>query len=219
MPIENADKVLEYWNRAASSFDGIYSGEKPAWARFLDRCLRRDMYQRFEWVLRNSGDVQGKSVCDLGCGTGRYVVAYAQSGARRVVGIDGAPNMVRRASSLIEQAGIAGCAKVRQIGVLDCPEGEIFDITIAVGLFDYTRDAGSYLRKIRKITASRFLGTFPRLRTWRMPIRKVRLGVLGCPVYFYTAKQLESLLTEAGFIPQRVDRVGAIFCVVAVPNE
>lgn len=52
-----------------------------------------------------------------------------------------------------------------------------------------------------------------------MPIRKVRLGVLGCPVYFYTAKQLESLLTEAGFIPQRVDRVGAIFCVVAVPNE
>lgn len=219
MTAASRDKVLEYWNRATPSFDAIYSGAKPGWARFLDRRLRRDMYQRFDWILQNSGDVQGKSVCDLGCGTGRYVIAYAQSGARRVVGIDGAPNMVKCASSLIEQAGVAARAEAREISILDYPEEEVFDITLAVGVFDYTQDARPFLRRIRVITARRFLATFPRLWTWRMPIRKVRLGLLGCPVYFYTPKQIEGLFREAGFTCKRIDRVGAIFCVVATPIE
>ena len=34
------------------------------------------------------GDVQGKNVCDLGCGTGRFAVASAVLGAERVYAID-----------------------------------------------------------------------------------------------------------------------------------
>lgn len=218
MRVESTDKVREYWNRAATSFDAIYSGEKPGWSRFLDRRLRRDMYQRFDWTLQNSGDLRGKCVCDLGCGTGRYVIAYARAGARRVLGIDAAFNMINRASFLIQQAGVSDQAEVRQVGILDFPEQESFDITLAVGVFDYTEDARPFLKKIRRITRSRFLATFPRLWTWRMPIRKVRLGILGCPVYFYTSKQVQGLLAEAGFVATCVDRVGAIFCVTAVPD-
>jgi 2-polyprenyl-3-methyl-5-hydroxy-6-metoxy-1,4-benzoquinol methylase len=219
MSVVSGDKVLQYWDEAAPSFDAIYSGAKPGWASFLDRWLRRDMYERFNWVLRNSGDVKGKSVCDLGCGTGRYVIAYAQSGARRVLGIDGAPNMIKHATALIEQAGVAGRAEAREITILDCPQLEVFDITISVGVFDYTHDARPFLKRIRTITGDRFLATFPRLWTWRMPIRRARLRVLGCPVYFYTTKQINSLFTGAGFACRRIDRLGAIYCVVAVPSE
>src|ERR1700674_4769826 len=112
MPGGKTDKVLDYWDRAVTDFDAIYTGSKPAWARFLDRRLRRDMYQRFDWVMQHSGDVRGKRVCDLGCGTGRYVIACAQAGAGRVLGIDGAPNMVKQASSLIHEAGVASRAEV-----------------------------------------------------------------------------------------------------------
>jgi len=213
------DKVLAYWNRAASDFDAIYTGEKSRWARFLDRLLRRDMYQRFDWVLRNSGDLKGKSVCDLGCGTGRYVIACAQSGARRVLGIDGAPSMVRRASLLIEQALLRDRAEVQEANILNCTEEEVFDITIAVGVFDYTQAPDLFLRKIRKITGSRFLATFPRFWTYRMPIRRIRLGFLGCPVYFYTAPEIKTLLAEAGFCCQLIEPVGAIYCVLAVPDS
>jgi len=214
----NTDKVLAYWNRTVSGFDAIYTGKKPGWARFLDKSLRRDMYQRFDWVMKNSGDLSGKSVCDLGCGTGRYVIAYAQSGARRVVGIDGAPRMVQLASSLIQEAGLQATAEAQEYPILNCPESEVFDITIAVGVFDYTQDAAPFLEKIRKITGSLFLSTFPRYWTYRMPIRRVRLGLLGCPVYFYTAKQIRALHEKTGFACERIERVGAIYCVVASPK-
>ncbi len=218
MSDSNTNKVLAYWDRTAASFDAIYTGKKPGWARFLDKSLRRDMYQRFDWVMKNSGDLKGKSVCDLGCGTGRYVIAYAQSGARRVLGIDGAQSMVRQASSLIQEAGLQDTAQVQEYPILNCPEDEVFDITIAVGVFDYTQDASPFLEKIRRITGSRFLATFPRYWTYRMPIRRVRLGLLGCPVYFYTAKQIRELHKHAGFKCEQIERLGAIYCVLATPE-
>jgi 2-polyprenyl-3-methyl-5-hydroxy-6-metoxy-1,4-benzoquinol methylase len=211
-------KILAYWDQAVPGFDAIYTGQKPGWARFLDKSLRRDMYGRFEWVIKNSGDLSGKSVCDLGCGTGRYVIAYAKAGAKRVLGIDGAPKMVERAISLIGEAGIQNVADVQQYPILGCPENEVFDVTLAVGVFDYTEDAAPFLEKIRKLTKSRFLSTFPRYWTYRMPIRRVRLGILGCPVYFYTEKQIRDLHEKAGFTVQRIERLGAIYCVLAVPR-
>jgi SAM-dependent methyltransferase len=214
----NTNKVLAYWERNVSDFDAIYTGKKPGWSRFLDKVLRRDMYQRFEWVMKNSGELHGKSVCDLGCGTGRYVIAYAQSGAHRVVGFDGAPGMVKRANSLIQHAQLQGKAEVREYSILQCPEEEVFDITAAIGVFDYTEDAMPFLEKIRKITRARFLSTFPALWTYRMPIRKVRLGILGCPVFFYTAKQIKALHERAGFDCERIERLGAIYCIVATPR-
>lgn len=219
MSESNTNRVLSYWERSATSFDAIYTGKKSGWARFLDKSLRRDMYQRFDWVMEHSGDLHGKSVCDLGCGTGRYVIAYAQSGARRVLGIDGAGSMVKLASSLIQQAGVQGKAEVQELPILNCLENEVFDITIAVGLFDYTQDCAPFLNKIRRITGSCFLSTFPRYWTYRMPIRKVRLGFLGCPVFFYTENQIREAHEKAGFICQLVQRLGAIYCVLATPKS
>jgi len=218
MQPSSMDKTLSYWDRQASSFDAIYTGEKPRWGRFLDRVLRRDMYRRFDWILQNSGNLTGKSVCDLGCGSGRYVIAYAEAGARQVVGIDGAPSMVRRAACLIQERRIQDRAAIRQANILDLPTDEIFDITLAVGVFDYTANAAHFVQKIRRMTGSRFLATFPRFWTYRMPIRKVRLGILGCPVYFYTAKQVRALLEEARFTCHLLEPVGAIFCALAFPN-
>jgi len=218
MSESNTSKVLAYWDRTACNFDAIYSGKKPGWARFLDKSLRRDMYQRFDWVIKNSGDLNGKSICDLGCGTGRYVIAYAQAGAQRVLGLDGAASMVQQASSLIQEARLQGKAEVQEYLILNCPENEVFDITIAVGVFDYIQNAFPYLKKIRRVTGSRFLSTFPRYWTYRMPIRRVRLGLLGCPVYFYTAKQIRALHEEAGFTCERIERLGAIYCVFATPK-
>jgi SAM-dependent methyltransferase len=218
VPASSADKVLAYWDRMACSFDAIYTGEKPKWSRYLDLLLRRDMYQRFDWILRNSGDLKGRSVCDLGCGTGRYLIAYARSGAQRVLGIDGANGMVSRASSLIQQVQLQERVEVREGNILGCGEDEIFDICIAVGVFDYTRDPLPFLKQINMITKSRFLATFPRLWTYRAPLRKVRLGLQGCPVHFYTADQVKSLLAASGFVCRVLERVGALYCVAACPE-
>lgn len=143
------------------------------------------------------------------------MIAYAKSGAQRVLGIDGAPSMVQQASSLIQRAGLQGKAELKEYPILQCPENEVFDITIAVGVFDYTQDAVPFLEKIRRITGSRFLSTFPRNRTYRMPIRRMRLGLLGCPVYFNTAKQIRALHEKAGLECEQIERLGVIYCVLA----
>jgi SAM-dependent methyltransferase len=211
-------KVVEYWNRQADAFDSIYSGAKPGWKRALDKWLRKDMYQRLEWVLEHSGDVTGKSVCDLGCGTGRFMIQYAKRGARRMVGLDSAPTMIARAKELMAQAGVADRCELRVENILECRTDEVFDVTIAVGVFDYVSDGVPFLSRIRKITRGRFLGTFPRLWTYRMPIRKVRLGVLGCPVFFFTPSQIRELLDKCGFKCERIDKFGAIYGVLGVPK-
>jgi len=209
---------MEFWDRGADRFDAIYSGAKPRWERLLDRWFRRDMQERFQWILGQAGNLKGKSVCDLGCGSGRYVVACARSGASRVVGVDAAPGMLRLASSLVAEEGVGERCELCQLDFLQTPLHEIFDVTLAVGVLDYMRDPLLFLQSARSITGSRFLATFPRRWTWRMPLRKLRLAVLGCQVYFYSRQDVVAFLHDAGFHCERIERVGALFCVRARPH-
>src|SRR5512136_2382037 len=45
------------------------------------------------------GDIQGKRVCDLGCGTGVLAIGAALLGADRVKGVDSDPKAVRVANT------------------------------------------------------------------------------------------------------------------------
>src|SRR5665811_2602888 len=53
---DETQHIAKYWNDIANEFDAIYTGNKGPVARSLDRWLRRDIYQRFEWVMNQSGD-------------------------------------------------------------------------------------------------------------------------------------------------------------------
>ncbi len=50
-----------------------------------------------------------------------------------------------------------------------------------------------------------------------MPIRKIRLKVDGCPVYFFRKGQIRKLLKEAGFEMVSCEVVGKLYCVEARP--
>jgi 2-polyprenyl-3-methyl-5-hydroxy-6-metoxy-1,4-benzoquinol methylase len=212
-------QVAEYWNSMAAEFDAIYTGaNKSALGRLLDRTLRRDMYDRFEWVLQRSGAAQGKSICDIGCGSGRFVAALARRGAARVVGVDVAPEMIKLAEQLVSREGVSDRCEfvVRDVLAWDTPE--TFDVTIAVGFWDYIQSPAARLRRIRALTTGVFLSAWPRLWTWRAPIRKARLAVAGCPVYFYRRRDVAALLHAADFEIGRIDVVGKLYCVEAYPR-
>jgi hypothetical protein len=46
-------------------------------------------------------------------------------------------------------------------------------------------------------------------------VRKVRLSVAGCPVYFFKKNQVLQLLENTGFKVQSCEVVGKLFCVDA----
>jgi len=214
-------QVTEFWNDAAHEFDAIYSGVgKSRWARFLDRLFRSDIYQRFHWVMQKSGDVTGQTICDIGCGSGRFVTEFAQRGATRVTGIDVAPEMLKLARGLVERGGVERRCDFVLSDILDWNTNRVFDITIAIGLWDYIAAPHQRLVAIRKITSGTFLSAWPRFWTWRMPVRKLRLQyILGCPVYFFRKSQVRRLLEQAGFEVVSFETVGKLFCVEARPRR
>jgi 2-polyprenyl-3-methyl-5-hydroxy-6-metoxy-1,4-benzoquinol methylase len=216
MKKDNMPRVAQYWNDIAEEFDTIYTGRKSVVGRLLDKTMRKDMYQRFDWVMQRSGDLRGLHVCDIGCGSGRFVTEFAKRGAAHITGVDVAPEMIRLSKELVAKDGVAGQCDFAISDVLDWKSDQTFDLTIAIGFWDYIQDPPERLRLIRKLTRTTFLSAWPRFWTWRMPVRKVRLHYIrGCPVYFFRRPQITEMLRETGFEVVRCDVVGKLFCIEA----
>lgn len=219
MKQDTMPQVARFWNAIAEEFDSIYTGKnKSAFARGLDKWFRSDIYQRFDWVMERSGNVKGKTICDIGCGSGRFVTELVKRGAGHATGVDVAPEMLRLARDIVAKDGTADRTDFVEADIIDWKTDQVYDITIAIGFWDYIMDPPERLRRIRKITKGTFLSAWPRFWTWRMPVRKVRLQyVRGCPVYFFRRPQIEKMMRESGFEVVRCETVGKLFCVEARP--
>ena len=47
---DETEQIAKYWNDIANDFDAIYTGKKGPIGRGTDKWLRKDIYQRYEWV-------------------------------------------------------------------------------------------------------------------------------------------------------------------------
>jgi|WetSurMetagenome_2_1015567.scaffolds.fasta_scaffold00645_22 cyclopropane fatty-acyl-phospholipid synthase-like methyltransferase len=205
----------DFWNREIAAFDAIYSRKKSRFSSFLDRVFRKDMYQRYEYTLRQAAPVEGRTFLDVGCGTGRYSLELARRKCARVVGIDIAEAMIAECKRLSSAEGLDARTEFLRSDLLDYRPSGTFDVSIGIGLFDYIKNPLPVLEKMRKLTSDRSIVSFPRVFTWRAPVRKVRLGLKGCDVYFYSRAQVERLLKDAGFSRLDVEKVGKLYCVTA----
>ena len=215
-----SDRVKGFWEAEATTFDSIYSGSKGPFARWLDRKLRWDMSARFDETLRECGDVAGAEILDVGCGSGRYSIALALRGAR-LTGVDTAAPMLEIARRLATERGCGDHCRFVLSEFLAAPLDRAFAVTLAIGLFDYTADPYPFLAKMADASrlGGKLVATFPRLWTWRAPVRKLRLGMRHCPVHFYTRRRVERLLCGAGWEPVRVTRVGKLHFAVAAKRQ
>lgn len=205
----------EYWDREAETFKKIYTHEKSALLNVLDKTFRKDMYERFVFTIDHAVPYEGKTFLDVGCGNGVYCLALAKRGATSVVGLDIAGNMLEAARQGAEQEHLAERCSFLHTDLLRYAPSSKFDVTLGIGLFDYISDPLPVLKKMREVTNDKIIVSFPRLWTWRAPLRKVRLSLRGCPVYFFTQTSVKNLLRASGFNHQSIHRVGKLFCVIA----
>lgn len=204
----------DYWNREASAFQKIYTHQKSKMGVLLDKFFRKDMYERFEFVLDKSEPIKGKRFLDVGCGCGYYCVALAKRGAETVVGIDISGKMLEAAKEAARSEGVENICAFIHSGLGDFEPASGFDVCLGIGLFDYIKEPWPVLKKMAGMAGEKVIVTFPRLWTWRAPVRKLRLIFKDCPVYFYTKGHIKKMMREAGIEDCEIKTIGKIYGVV-----
>ena len=210
------ERVKVHFNRTSNEFDAIYTGEKSLFSQWLDRAFRWDMYERFNLTMKECGYVRRKRILDIGCGSGRYTISLARMGAKEVVGIDFAENMLKIAKDLARKEGCADRCQFVSGDFLQYHFDKAFDISLAIGLFDYIDNPEPYLLKTQGLTLEKAIMTFPNKHTFRRPMRKMRLAIKGCPVYFFSRREIEDMLVSSGYQDITIRAVGKIFFVTAI---
>jgi 2-polyprenyl-3-methyl-5-hydroxy-6-metoxy-1,4-benzoquinol methylase len=209
----------KFWDSEYKSFDSIYTHKKSGFQNLLDKIFRKDMYQRYEFTIENSEPIKGKTFLDIGCGSGLYSVEFAKREAKHVVGLDISENMIQASQKYAMYNNMERRCDFIQTDPLEYKTNSKYDVTIGIGLFDYIKEPLPVIKKMRELTTDKLILSFPRLFTWRAPIRKVRLGLKKCDVYFYTKSSLIFLMKAAGIREYRIEKVGKLYCVVAFCNK
>ncbi|UCE37904.1 MAG: class I SAM-dependent methyltransferase [Thermoplasmata archaeon] len=204
----------DFWDDYSEDFDAIYSHEKSKFNNLLDKVFRQDMYERFQFTIEESQPISDRTILDVGCGPGYYSLAYARQGAKKVIGIDYSEKMIRLANERMKKENLGGNCQFLVEDIKDYNPDLKFDISVAIGLFDYIKDPLPYLIKMRELTNEKIILTFPRLYTWRVPIRKIRLMIKKLDVYFYSKGRLKILLESAGLKKYKIVDIGKLHCVV-----
>jgi SAM-dependent methyltransferase len=112
-----------FWDEKAVEFDGR---AVSMWRnQHLNACYHTE---QLTFLKRKLGDVRGKRVLDVGCGTGRIARSLADQGAQ-VVGIDFAPRVIE----IARKQSTAGNPCYRVQSLFDLDEEDAYDLVVSWG--------------------------------------------------------------------------------------
>jgi 2-polyprenyl-3-methyl-5-hydroxy-6-metoxy-1,4-benzoquinol methylase len=212
------DTVRRRFERDAQSFDSIYRLERSPFWRWVNTTFRKAVFERYDITFEQAGDVTGKTILDVGCGSGVYTVDFARRGARRVVGVDLSSNMLKLAAQEAEQHQVADRCAFIQADFLELDLEDPFDISIAMGVFDYVPDQVAFLRKMVELTTGKVIVAFPGHSLLREPARRLRYRLTGKgEIYLYSQEDVERIATQAGLRDKEIIRIhssGGVYVLV-----
>ncbi|MBI2394038.1 MAG: methyltransferase domain-containing protein [Deltaproteobacteria bacterium] len=140
-----------YWDARASAREGM---ARSLWPSNVFNEVW-DVRQR-ELLIRVLGDLRGRRVVDVGCGTGRMTRFFAAAGAREVVGVDFSPSTVEAARAETAATSQANAPIRFSVGDVVAGLDDIgvgtFDDAIVLGCFSVAcRDEASLEKAMRNV--------------------------------------------------------------------
>lgn len=187
--------VARYFNSVAGRFP--FAGDSAGvLRRALNAIFRRSLHLRFDRVLALCTPIEGRSVLDIGCGTGAFACHLASGGARHVLGIDFAPEMIRLAQERAVETGLGRQCQFIVMDFMELGTTERFDFVTAMGVMDYIADPPPFVAKALMLADRSAVFSFPKRRgflAWQRRMRYVR----RCPLFMYSRGDLEALFAQA----------------------
>lgn len=192
------NNTAEFFNRFSATFDTIYDERRGPLMRWIDKNFRSDMFVRFAMTFELLGELKGRTLLDIGCGSGPYVLEAFRRGAARVTALDPASRML----DLVRQR-LAGTDYLRRCNLIEgsFPGVELaaHDHAIVMGVMDYVADPEDFLKALRAVVGMSAAISFPSKHWLRTPPRKFRYYLRKCPVYFYDEPRIRQLAEASGF--------------------
>ncbi len=193
------NKVKNYFEDIAQEFDNIYDNEGTLITKITNKLFRKSLYERIPISLEECGDIKDKTIIDIGCGSGRLCYLLAKENASKVVGVDYSQQMIDIAKEFVKKKDLEEKIQFECVDFFVKYETkEKFDISIALGVFDYLQNPEKFLDKIKRVTKEKIIVSYPAKYAFQAPIRKVWLYSRKCPVFFYTEPQLQRIYENAG---------------------
>lgn len=132
------DKVKRFWDSRARrlstlSFESIANLEENP--RLLDEKIRKEQQKVFDWLP----DLAGRSILDLGSGTGQWTFRFCDRGARHVTAVEYSAPMSEIAEREAQARGIETIDFIVSSAEKFTTD-KTFDIVFISGLFVYLND-------------------------------------------------------------------------------
>ena len=176
----------QYWDVRSDLFANYY--KKPS---MFDKLFRKAVYTRTAVALKTIQQYPGCTVLDIGSGPGVNSVTWLKnSTASHLLGIDFAESMNEYARKNAAAEGVGDrCEFIEGDFMKHDFGGKKFDVSAAVGVFDYIEDAAGFIKKMDEVSNKAFVISWPE-NGLRMMLRRQRYT---CPVFHYNEENIRQL--------------------------
>ncbi len=229
MDSHRTSKSGQYWKDHILSWEAsAYYKDTPHKAGLWDRLstvFRGDaMYVRMSAALELlKPHVEGKTILDIGCASGRFAFQLLEAGAAKVHGVDISPEAIQIANERSAQAGLTDRLA---FSVADAahPGAPLLksDLVTALGVIEYF-DPETMSAFLGNLQAPYLFLDFPDISrrrefpTWAL--RQVYIRVNRLPgVYLYHPEEFTRLAEPFGFRGLRVIKRDTFFFVTNLPQ-
>lgn len=196
---QHTETIKRRFERDAAAFDAIYDTNKSEFSGWFNKTFRKPIFERYNITFEVLNNLQNKTVLDVGCGSGVYSAKLAMNGAN-VKGIDFSAPMLELAQKRATQHKVTDKCKFELNDFMKMDSSQQYDYSIAMGVFDYLPDPVPFLKKLKAVTRSKILISFPGHSLIREPLRKMRyLLTSKGRVHFYAYKDIQALVDQVGF--------------------
>jgi 2-polyprenyl-3-methyl-5-hydroxy-6-metoxy-1,4-benzoquinol methylase len=194
------ESARSYFDRLAPEYDRAFrlQGHGPVSA-LVNRFFRGPTFARrmrlLESLFAQTG-LQGRSVLDLGCGSGQVSLLAASMGAR-VHGIDIAPRMLAIARDAAEHAGLAAAARFEEgdVSTVALPPS---DVVLLVGVVEYYADFQPLVRRAAEAARGMLVVAHTNRVAYRMLLRKLLFSMDGAALYFHPMTDVAAAAESGG---------------------